>query len=59
MTFFTSWKTTIGGIILAIAQILPQLGVAADIVGIVSAIGAVILGASAKDSNVTGGTKQQ
>jgi hypothetical protein len=56
-----NWKTTIGGIVIA-AGLAMQASQdhTVNIIGIViGAIGSVLFGASAKDNNVTGGTKQQ
>jgi hypothetical protein len=54
-----SWKTTLAGLLLAIGQFLvaledPYLKLAGQVA---SAIGAFLLGAVAKDHDVTGGTK--
>lgn len=54
-----SWKTTVGGIFAAIGTGLalatsPVLKIVGTILG---GLGTVIVGAAAKDSNVTGGTK--
>ena len=49
-----NWKTTAGGVIMAIGQVLPYFGVAQDIANAVTAIGAALLGLSAKDYNVSG-----
>jgi len=56
-----NWQTTVGGIIVALPQIIPILGITipVPILNLVTAIGAVWLGYVAKDKNVTGGTKQQ
>lgn len=56
-----SWKTTIGGIVTA-AGVSMQASDNATVklIGLILAgLGAIIIGGSAKDSNVTGGTKQQ
>ena len=56
-----SWKTTLSGIIAAVGAAFqisdnPTL----QIIGkVLLAIGALFFGISAKDSDVTGGTKQQ
>jgi hypothetical protein len=57
----TSWKTTVGGLILALGATCTQMDDSTYklIGGVLSAIGALILGIAAKDSNVTGGTKEQ
>lgn len=57
---FKNWKTTVGALIGLAVQVLPTLGVidqnvANAITTIAFALGLV----SAKDNNVTGGTKQQ
>ena len=56
-----SWKTSLGGIITAIGTILTQGdGPTMKLIGgVLAAIGALLLGLSAKDHNVTGGTKEQ
>ena len=56
-----SWKTSLGGLLVAIGTPLSQ---ATDetmkYIGIiVMSLGALILGLAAKDHNVTGGTKEQ
>ena len=57
----TNWKTSVGGIILALGAMCTQMNDSTYklIGGVLSAIGALFLGLAAKDSNVTGGTKQQ
>jgi len=57
---FKNWKTTLAAIIMLAAQVLPALDVitvdqAVSITGLAAAFGLI----SAKDSNVTGGTKPQ
>ncbi len=56
---FKNWQPTLGGILMALAQVLPQFGASVAVVNVVTAIGALILGAGAKQWNVTGGTKPQ
>lgn len=56
-----SWKTTIGGFLAAAGAAMQAsdnatVKVAGAVIG---AIGLALLGMSAKDNNVTGGTKQQ
>jgi hypothetical protein len=56
-----SWKTTLGGV-LGAAGLSMQTSAdkTVQIVGwILAAVGTLLLGASAKDSNVTGGNKKQ
>ena len=56
-----SWKTTVGGLLMAIGAwmqtnsepVITTIGTVAMVVG------AALLGITAKDSNVTGGTKKQ
>lgn len=56
-----NWKTTLFGVITAIPTLLHLFGVVIppEIAQILTAIGAIGVGATAKDSNVTGGTTQQ
>jgi hypothetical protein len=57
-----NWETSIGGILLAIGAICTQVKDNPTLVligGVLSAVGALILGLAAKDHNVTGGTKTQ
>ena len=57
---FKNWKTTLGALIALGVQVLPQLGVIDQNVATAISTIAVALGLiAAKDSNVTGGTKQQ
>lgn len=53
-----SWKTTLAGLLTAIGTAFTQSGNATlvQIGGILTPIGAVLIGLFAKDSNVTGGT---
>lgn len=51
----SSWKTTLGGALMALGQFIPQF-LPADyhwLSGTLTGIGGVILGASARDNNVT------
>ena len=58
-----NWKTTVAGIVAAAPPIVNSLLQAGLIPppwdSIISAVGIALVGASAKDSNVTGGTKTQ
>jgi hypothetical protein len=59
-----NWKTTLWGTLAGVPQIIIQLGLATNpkivaIGNLISAIGVIGGFASAKDSNVTGGTVQQ
>ena len=56
-----NWKTTLFGIIAAVPIVLHLFGIVipTDIASILAAIGTIGVGATAKDSNVTGGTIQQ
>ena len=56
-----SWKTSLGGIILALGGVLTQQSdhTLQLIGGVLSAVGALLMGLAAKDHNVTGGTKEQ
>lgn len=56
-----SWKTSLGGIILALGGVFTQQTdhTIQLIGGVLSAVGALLLGLAAKDHNVTGGTKEQ
>lgn len=56
-----NWKTTLGGILVAVGLFLteqtnPVLKLAGQII---APVGAFLLGSSAKDNNVTGGTVKQ
>ena len=64
---FKNWKTTIGGMLtggpIMVCQLfhlctLGHLGTT-DWFAFISGVGALILGATAKDNNVTGGTVHQ
>ena len=57
----TSWKTSLGGLIMALGAILTQQSDhTTQLVGaVLSAVGALLLGLAAKDHDVTGGTKEQ
>lgn len=55
----TNWKTTASGLLAALGQVLPLLGVAQPIAGAISIIGLALLGLLSKDYNVTGGTVNQ
>ena len=57
----TSWKTSLGGIILALGGIFTQqTDHTLQLIGaVLSAVGALLLGLAAKDSNVHGGTVAQ
>lgn len=56
-----NWKTTVGGLLAAIGSYLvnSQTGVLNVVGQVAQAVGLFLLGATAKDSNVTGGTVQQ
>lgn len=56
-----SWKTTIGGVLSAagVAMQASDNGTVKLIGAILGAVGLILLGGSAKDNNVTGGTVQQ
>ena len=56
-----SWKTSLGGILLALGGILTQQSnhIMQLIGAVLSAVGALLLGLAAKDSNVTGGSVPQ
>ena len=56
-----NWKTTLFGVITAIPVLLHLFGlvIPPDIAAILTAIGGLGLGVTAKDNNVTGGTVQQ
>jgi hypothetical protein len=56
-----NWKTTVGGIVAA-AGLAMQASDNPTVKGIgwiIAAVGSIFFGASAKDNNVTGGSKQQ
>ena len=57
----TSWKTTVSGIITAVgAAFQISENATLQLIGkVMLALGAAFFGVSAKDNNVTGGTKQQ
>lgn len=54
-----NWKTTLSGLLGAAGLILTQIPKTSAWGGILAAIGAALTGLTAKDNNVTGGTKQQ
>lgn len=56
-----SWKTTLGGALAAagVSMQSSEDGTVQLIGNILAAAGIFLIGAAAKDSNVTGGTKQQ
>jgi len=56
-----SWKTTIGGLLMALGTMMMQTtDQLIHSIGVVcNAIGGLFLGLSAKDNNVTGGTRDQ
>lgn len=55
-----SWKTTLGGILSAAGLLVAQVpGKYSAWGNIIAAAGILLVGTTAKDSNVTGGTKQQ
>ena len=56
-----SWKTSVGGLILALGGVLTQqTDHIVQLTGaVLSAVGALFLGLAAKDNNVTGGTINQ
>lgn len=57
-----SWKTTASGILAALPQVLvlfPQIGLPMEAAQGISALGLFLIGLFSKDSDVTGGTKQQ
>ena len=57
---FKNWKTTVAAIIMLGVQVLPQLGVIdQNVANAISTIAGALGLVSAKDHNVTGGTKQQ
>jgi hypothetical protein len=57
----TNWKTTVGAMVTTIAFILKlfKIEVPAEVLDSAIVVGIFIIGIFAKDSNVTGGTKQQ
>lgn len=55
-----SWKTTLAGAIVALLPVLgPQFGLTASQIDTLQTAAVAVGLASAKDSNVTGGTKRQ
>ena len=54
-------KTTVGAVVTLIAGLAPLMGVdiSVEIQTAMITVGVAIIGIFAKDSNVTGGTKQQ
>lgn len=56
-----NWKTTVGGIVAAAGAAMQasEDGTVKLIGAILAAVGLVLLGATAKDKNVTGGTTPQ
>ena len=60
MVKIVNWKTTVGGVITALPDILTTAGdvLAPEVASIVRAIGILIMAATAKDNDVTGGVKK-
>ena len=59
-SLFTNWKTTLAGAVGALGTYLAtQPGGWAVVGQVLQAIGVFLIGAAAKDSNVTGGSKPQ
>lgn len=54
-----NWKTTVSGVIAAAGQLLPLLGIPAEVGQAISVVGLFLIGLFAKDNNVTGGTVNQ
>lgn len=54
-----NWKTTLSGVVAALGQILPLLGVPVPVSQALSVVGLFLMGLFSKDSNVTGGTVAQ
>ena len=54
-----NWKTTVSGLVAALGQVLPYLGIPQEVATAVSVVGMFLVGLFAKDSNVTGGTTVQ
>lgn len=49
-----NWKTTVFGIVSALGMVLPFFGVSQPVAAAVQTIGVALLGAAAKDHNVSG-----
>jgi len=58
---FVNWKTTLCGVLAGLPQALPIMGIPIDpaIANFITGLGCLLGFIFAKDSNVTGGTKQQ
>ena len=57
-----NWKTTVGGLIIGIPQLLINVGIVDSgnkWITLASSLGAIFLGLFAKDNNVTGGNVHQ
>ena len=57
-----NWKTTVGGLIIGVPQLLVGTGIVDGNnkwLALATSLGAIFLGLTAKDHNVTGGTVQQ
>lgn len=58
-----NWKTSLFGILATVGLLIPSLvpnnPTAESVSKIITAVGALGTGLTAKDNNVTGGTKQQ
>ena len=56
-----NWKTTVSGLIVALPQIIQLLGISVPvpILNLITALGAVALGYTAKDKDMTGGTRSE
>lgn len=54
-----NWKTTASGILAAAGQLLPILGIPAEIGAAVTTLALFLIGLFAKDNNVTGGSVRQ
>ena len=59
MSFLKNWKTTASGILSALGQLAPLVGIPPEIGHAISTLGLFLMGLYAKDGNVTGGTVAQ
>lgn len=55
---FKNWKTSLGGCVTAVPQIIEGI-TTHNWMLVLTGIGSLLLGLTAKDSNVTGGTVKQ
>lgn len=54
-----NWKTTLSGVLAAVGLVLTHIPETSAIGNVLTALGTLFVGLTAKDSNVTGGTTPQ